>query len=71
MSEKDEFGGITMPTKPSTGRIPRQTHFTRAPGEGYTSTDDGQASGYGKMEASPKYTSRNPVSSAPKSTKSY
>lgn len=48
----DEFGAITMPTMPSTGRIRKQNHDTRMPGEGYSSSDDDKASGYGKTQAS-------------------
>lgn len=53
---KDDFtnkvGAVTMPTKPSTGRIKRQTHETRTPAEGYNSNDDAMSSNYGKLTGS-------------------
>lgn len=42
-SDQDgEFGGITMPTKPTSGRIRTQDHPMRQPAEGYSSADDDQ-----------------------------
>lgn len=48
----NEFGAITMPTKPTTGRIRTQDHPKRQPAEGYNSKDDAKAEGYGKLTGS-------------------
>ena len=57
----NKFGGITMPTKPSTGRIRKQGHGGLPVGGsangGHSSSDDGMAAGYGKTEGSAGYTS--------------
>jgi hypothetical protein len=71
-STKDkEFGAITMPTQPSTGRIRKQTHETRQPSEGYNSADDGKAAGYGKLSGSVTNPGQKSYKSGPKSTRSY
>ena len=50
-SDQDsEFGGVTMPTKPTTGRIRTQEHSTGEPADGYNSSDDDKAAGYGTTD---------------------